>query len=680
MRRFVFTAVCAVAASMAHAADAPQLRPPSGPLPVAAFFAKPVLDSASLSPDGASLAFVEVGRGKDDPEILSVEDLKTQEVKRVLNLNIKGLSVDWILWKNNNRLVLGLTQLDIKREGDKPNGDIVSWRYGSFLMAMDRDGKNIVQFLKGGFWNPHRADSASLLDKLKNDPDHILSSAPDSSGNTAAWKVDIHTGEAVLVEPGRRDVDGWRTDSTGAVVVRYRSEPWAAYIEGRPAGAKDWTQIVKLKEKDFKAIEDFEILGAAESPSQFYVAVKPKDKSEGETRRLRIYDLATQKLSEPIWPALKYDFANIVYDGDTSHLAGVCYIADTYVCDFTDKVMAANFRGLSKFFSGDRNLNLISHSDDGRWWLLDVSGPDEPSAYYLFDKTNAHISLLGERYVDLPAERLATMQRYAYTARDGVSIPAYLSRPPGAPSGPLPLIVMPHGGPELRDSFDFDTWAQFMATRGYLVFQPNYRGSSGYGVAYAEAGYHKWGKVMADDITDGVKALIASGQVDPKRICIFGGSYGGYAALYAGATHPELYKCVVSWAGDDDLMAAIRFERDQHGVESETYKYWIKSIGDPGKDAADMKAASPLTYAATYQPPVLLIHGEDDGIVDVNASKTMKNALNRAGHDVKLITYKNEAHRNWVDEDEEAALTEVDKFIEAHITPAPLTPPLATAP
>jgi len=205
-----------------------------------------------------------------------------------------------------------------------------------------------------------------LLDKLKNDPDHILSSAPDSSGNTAAWKVDIHTGEAVLVEPGRRDVDGWRTDSTGAVVVRYRSEPWAAYIEGRPAGAKDWTQIVKLKEKDFKAIEDFEILGAAESPSQFYVAVKPKDKSEGETRRLRIYDLATQKLSEPIWPALKYDFANIVYDGDTSHLAGVCYIADTYVCDFTDKVMAANFRGLSKFFSGDRNLNLISHIDDGR--------------------------------------------------------------------------------------------------------------------------------------------------------------------------------------------------------------------------------------------------------------------------------------------------------------------------
>jgi dipeptidyl aminopeptidase/acylaminoacyl peptidase len=303
-----------------------------------------------------------------------------------------------------------------------------------------------------------------------------------------------------------------------------------------------------------------------------------------------------------------------------------------------------------------------------------VSGPDEPSSYYLFDKTKAHIELLSQRYASLPAQRLATMQRYAYAARDGVRIPAYLSRPPGAPAGPMPLIVMPHGGPEIRDSFDFDVWAPFMATRGYMVFQPNFRGSAGYGVAYAEAGYGQWGKMMADDVTDGVKALIASGQVDPKRICIFGGSYGGYAALYAGATHPELYQCVVSWAGDDDLLASLRFERQQHGTDSESYKYWLKSMGDPDKDAAALKAASPLTYAASYQPPVLMIHGEDDGIVDVQASKTMKNALARAGKSVKLVTFKNEGHRNWVDEDAEAALTEVSTFIQAHIAPASLKP------
>ena len=679
----IAAAVWACAASVAPAADAPAAiagtNPASaasvGSLPVEAFFAKPSLDCAALSPDGNYVAFVQVGRGKDDPEILMVEDLKTHQVKPILNLNLKGTTADWILWKNNDRLILGLTQLDIKRAGDKPNGFILSWRYGTFLMAMDRDGKNLVQFLKGGFWAPHRGNNVKLLDKLKNDPDHILASAPDANLNTDAWKVDIHTGEAAVVETGRRDVDGWRTDSTGAIVVRYRSDGSTAYIEGRPAGAKDWSLIVKLKRKDLKAIEDFEILGAAEAPSQFYVAVKPKDKSEGDTRRLRIYDLATAKLSEPLWPALKYDLADIVYEGDSARLAGVCYTADTYVCDFSDQVTQANFKGLSNFFDGDRNLTVISHSDDGRWWLLDVSGPDERSSYYLFDKSQAHIDLLGQRYGGLPTDRLGTMQRYAYSARDGVSIPAYLTRPPGAPAGPLPLIVMPHGGPEARDSFDFDPWAQFLATRGYLVFQPNFRGSSGYGIAYAEAGYGQWGKVMADDVTDGVKALIASGQVDPNRICIFGASYGGYAALYAGATHPELYKCVVSRAGDDDLLASMKFEIERHGAASENYKYWLKSIGDPAKDAVAMKAASPLTYAATYQPPVLMIHGENDGTVDPNASKTMKKALADAGHDVKLVTFKNEGHRNWIDEDEEAALTEIANFIQAHIKPAPLAPP-----
>jgi dipeptidyl aminopeptidase/acylaminoacyl peptidase len=672
---FFVAAFWACASSIAFADDKAQPVSAAAPLPVEAFFSKPAFDAGELSPNGKFVALAQVGAGKDDPEVVVIHELATGETKAILKLNVKGITVDWLLWKNDNRLVLGLTELDIKRQGDRPNGEIVSYRYGNFLMALDRDGKNLVQFLKGNFWNPHRGSTASLLDKLRDDPDHILAAAPDGSGETAAWKVDVHTGEAVNVEPGRRDVQGWRTDSTGAIVIRYRADNWAAYIESRAPGAKDWTLVTKLKEKDFKALEDFEIRGAADKPSELYVAVKPKDKSEGEARRLRIYDVAAHKLSDPIWPALKYDLTNIVYEGDTTTLAGVCYTADTYVCDFKDKVTEANFKGLSNYFGGDRNLVPISYSGDGKLWLLNVSGPNEPSAYYLFDQAKARIELLSVRFEKLPADGLSKMERFVYKARDGVAIPAYLSRPPGAPAGPLPLIVMPHGGPEDRDNFDFDLESQFLSTRGYLVLQPNFRGSSGYGIAFAEAGYHQWGGLMADDVTDGVKALIASGQVDPKRICIFGGSYGGYAALYAGATHPELYKCVVSWAGPGDLIAALHFQRDQHGTESETYKYWVKAIGDPNKDSAALKAASPLTYAATYQPPVLLIHGEDDGIVDVNASRAMNSALSRAGRSVKLVTFKNEGHRNWVNEDEEAGLTEVAKFIEAHIAPAPLAPP-----
>src|SRR5207244_12905956 len=138
-------------------------------------------------------------------------------------------------------------------------------------------------------------------------------------------------------------------------------------------------------------------------------------------------------------------------------------------------------------------------------------------------------------------------------------------RPPDPPTGPRPLIVMPHGGPQVRDSSDYDAWSQYLATRGYLVFQPNFRGSGGYGVDWRHAGEGQWGARMQDDVTDGVKALIASGQADPNRICVFGASYGGYAALIGGAQNPELYKCVVSWAGISDLVKLLKQERSRSG-------------------------------------------------------------------------------------------------------------------
>ena len=506
---------------------------PAGSPTLDDFYANPVFDSAKLSPDGHRLAYVQTL----DTSVVMVKDLDTGDIKPIINANVKGVTVDWLQWKDDNRLILGLTLLDIKRRGDKPNGDVESFKYGQFLMAIDRDGKNTLQLLKSNsIWNQNRGSMVSLLDRLKRDPDHILATAPDSSGDDAIWRVNIRTGEAVNIEKGSDTVSGWRTDSTGAVVVRYRVIGRSLIIEGRATDADPWSKIATVRSKDLKALDDFEIEGAAEKPSQFYVTVKPKDQTEGDVRRLRIYDIATKTLSEPVWPALKYDISDIVYDGESSRLAAVCYTTDVAVCDFANKTTMANFKGLLNYFGGDRNITPISFSGDGDWWLLDVSGPDEPSSYYLYNKSAAKIELVAERYQKVADANLGVMQRYAYVSRDGVQIPAYLTRPRNAPPGPLPLIVMPHGGPEVRDSLEYDVWSQYLATRGYLVFQPNYRGSSGYGVSFAESGYKQWGGRMADDVTDGVKALIASGQVDPNRICIFGASFGGYAALYAGAT------------------------------------------------------------------------------------------------------------------------------------------------
>ncbi len=566
---------------------------------------------------------------------------------------------------------------DVQRVGDRPDGDLVGVHFGNFVMATDRDGKNQTQLLKTPSWDSDRVAVVSLVDRLRADPDHILLQAPNHGYSPALWKVDVHTGAAVDIEDGSDDVTGWLTDDTGRPSVRYRDSNTALIIEVRGKDEAKWTVIATIRRKDAKAFADFEFLGATDKPGQFFVTTKPKDKSDGEFRRLRTYDVATKTLSDPVWAPLNYDVESVVYDEGSHKLDGVCYTVDVQVCDFADKTSNAYYKALIKFFQGDRSLDPVSFSENGHFWLLNVSGPDQPGGYYLFDRNAKHIDALGDRYAPLPTDSLATMERFHFKARDGADVPGYVTRPKTAAAGPLPLIVMPHGGPEMRDSFAYDAWGQFLATRGYMVFQPNYRGSQGYGVSYAKAGYKQWSGVMANDITDGVKALIAAGKVDPNRICIFGASFGGYAALYAGATHPDLYKCVVSRAGDADLIASMRFERKTYKADSETYKYWLGSMGDPDKDTAMMTAASPTTYAASYGPPVLLIHGGDDEIVDPEQSKIMYRALKRAGKDVTLLTYRHEGHSDWQPDDEIASMGEIIKFIEAHIAPAPLAAPAA---
>jgi len=667
--RAMMASAVLLCAGVAMAEDkAPEV---AGAPPLAAFFDDPIYSSAALSPNGQFLAGVETG----DVSAITITDLNADTTVPILPLSrkggaAKGLTINWLEWKGDDRLLLGVTQVNIQREDGKPDGKIVAFSYSRSIIGVDRDGKNAIKLIKTGTWVSDRGLFVALQDHLRADPDHVLATAPDANGVLNMWKVNVRTGQSELVEAGDPHTLGWRTDATGAVVVRFRAFASGLSIESRAPDKTEWTRIVELRPKGFDALPDFEVLGPTNKPTQFYVAVVPKTPAEGDVRTLRILDIASNTISGPVWPTLNHDVGNIVYDGDTDDLAGVCYTADVYTCSFSDKGLSANFKALSSYFHDERNIVPISVSADARWWLLSVSGPDEPEGYYLFDWRTKQIERIADRFGSLPSEQLATMRRWSYASRDGMAIPAYLTRPRAAPTGPLPLIVMPHGGPEIRDTFAFDVWDQFLATRGYLVFQPNFRGSGGYGVAYGAAGYGQWGGRMADDITDGVRQLIASGQVDPKRICIFGGSFGGYAALQAGATHPELYKCVVSWAGVADLLTFLSHDKAAVGADSPSHQYWLKSIGDPERRQDALVAASPVTYASQYQPPVLLIHGTEDSIVSPDQSRIMEAALKKAGKDVKLIMFKGEDHSDWANEDEIAALTAVANFIEAHIAPA----------
>jgi dipeptidyl aminopeptidase/acylaminoacyl peptidase len=258
-----------------------------------------------------------------------------------------------------------------------------------------------------------------------------------------------------------------------------------------------------------------------------------------------------------------------------------------------------------------------------------------------------------------------TVRQFDYSARDNYALFGYLTIPAGAAEKNLPLVVLPHGGPESRDTADFDWWSQFLSSRGYAVLRPQFRGSTGLGAEHRLAGRGQWGLRMQDDVTDGVKALIAAGIVDPKRVCIVGASYGGYAAL-AGATFtPELYACAVSVAGVSDLAEFLAYKEKMGGDDSDSVIYWQDSIGKIDDPRVGQK--SPARYARNVRAPILLIHGSNDSVVPLAQSQMMDNALTAAGAPHQLVTLDSEDH--WLSSSvtRTRMLSEIEKFLAANL-------------
>jgi dipeptidyl aminopeptidase/acylaminoacyl peptidase len=232
--------------------------------------------------------------------------------------------------------------------------------------------------------------------------------------------------------------------------------------------------------------------------------------------------------------------------------------------------------------------------------------------------------------------------------RDGASIRAYLTAPPGGAPGPL--IVLPHGGPELRDVMNWDRTVQALVTEGWWVLQPNFRGSGGYGLAFASEGWGRWGDRMQEDVEDAVDHAIKTRGLDPGKVGIMGTSYGGYAALMGAVRRPDLYKAAISICGDSDLPELLANEkRDDNSPENVAYQFWSTRIGDPEEDAAALALASPRRRASEIACPVMLVHGVDDPVVPVFQSRRMKEALERAGKSVDYIEIRDAGHADWED-------------------------------
>ena len=328
----------------------------------------------------------------------------------------------------------------------------------------------------------------------------------------------------------------------------------------------------------------------------------------------------------------------------TGRLAGFSRHDDWMTADYFDPLLKKLDEAMPKVMGEDVRCEISSFAEDPRQMIVYTEDKGDAGSYWFSDLSNGALMPVTNNYPDLPIEWVTQKQAINYKAADGLNIHAYLTLPPFKDPKNLPLIVLPHGGPQARDYINFDWQTQALASLGYAVLQPNFRGSSGYGGAFVEAGYGEWGRKMQTDLSDGVRYLAGQGTIDPKRVAIFGSSYGGYAAMAGATLDTGVYKCAVAVAGISDVRSFVDFQLE-NSVTSNSSRvlYWKQFLGDQ----KTWDAISPAKQADKSSCPVLLIHGTDDTVVPIDQSRRMERALKAAGREVEFLTYKGQDH--WED-------------------------------
>lgn len=668
MRVFLIAVVALLA--LGGPSSAPASAQAQGAPSAASFVSAPALRSVTLSPNGLFVAYI---RDTPEAEVLFIADLTTNQTRPIQsarNLN----SITWVRWKSDDRLIFGVRQqaeiADRASTGTRVNNvegvTFTRWR----VFAIGRDGTGGVEmFAEQQRRLVNGLGSTFLIDRLPNDPNNMLLSAVDNNG-VGIWRADVNTGRAERILDGSYDTINYGTDGDGNAVVRMDSPENGSSIRimRRAPDQRGWTLHREVRRAAGATNSpDFQVLGPAPGAGRVYALARLDNQ---DLLSLHILDTATGQLSEAVQQGQQADADAPWVDPRTREVIANCEYGTRMRCTSPDGDTERHLRAVEQFLGEDVTVYLHGISVDGNVWLLYADGPREPGGYHVYDRAAANVRSLAEVFPDAPVDALSPTTVVEYETRDGQRLWAYVTAQPNV-QGPRPTVIMPHGGPEVRDYFEYDPYVQFLASRGYVVVQPNFRGSDGFGRAFADAGRGQWGQRMQDDVVDATNYMVASGVADPQRICIVGASYGGYAALAGVTLTPDLYRCGVAIAGVSDLVETLRQERLENGRVSLSYHYWLRSIGDPRENRDALLAVSPARLADRVGAPVLLMHGTADDVVLPRQSELMHRALERAGKQTRLIELEDAGHfwGGWTEEQRERVFTETEAFLAQHIGP-----------
>lgn len=615
------------------------------------FLAEPAVPDVSLSPSGRYLAFVQAGqtRGEITPDRLIVLDLETEGARPTAR-SLGSARVISLQWASEDRILIRAT------------ADVEDRIAGERIIAMGREGGDaVVLFEETGRVGASNFSASLISAMLLDDPEHVI--MPAWLGRRLSlWKVNIYTGETEWLEQGGNWTLAWYTNAEGDAVVRVDTSIGLSTLEYfvRRADGSGWTKVHEVERQVLMEQNDtWAWVGDSPEQDKIFVLATP----EGEDRTgVYEFDLRTGTYGDLVYQHDDVDVWSVSRDPGSLLPVAFHTIVDRYETEFVDTDLHEHFGAVADYFGGE--VNVFFQGMAGPLMVLEVSGPQEPGAFYLYNFEQTQIIPLANLFPQFQDVELAPVEVVHYTSRDGLELRGYLTLPPNPAGEQMPLIVMPHGGPEARDWYRFDPWTQLLASRGYAVFQPNFRGSEGFGKAFIEAGYRQWSNGMVNDVDDGVQALIDQGRVDADRMCVVGASYGGYSALVSAMRTPDRYSCVVSIAGISDLPEFIRYWRDAH---NNTYEYLQRAVGHPSRQEEILEAASPAHNASVITAPILLIHGEDDYNVPVEQSEIMERAMRRAGRDVQYVEFEEVDHYFQETDDEAYMLSLVEQFLATHL-------------
>ncbi|PZF71403.1 S9 family peptidase [Taibaiella soli] len=445
------------------------------------------------------------------------------------------------------------------------------------------------------------------------------------------YLLNIETGELTLLYDNKQNFDSWYPDNTGMLRMATKTDGVNITYLYRNTDKDSFQTLLTTNFKEGFYPQAFD----AENKTIYVMSNLGRDKLT-----LVRYDPVAKKEVEELFKNNDYDLQGIDYDRKTNKLISVSWEGEKTEEHYFDKDRGDRIAELKKKFPGF-DVMLTTYDDNMTKGIVWTGNDVTPAKYYLYDFATRDAKEVANAYPWLNAEDLAPMKPIQYKTRDGLTVHAYLTLPKGVAAKNLPVVINPHGGPWARDGWGYDPEVQFLANRGYAVLQMNYRGSTGYGKQFWESSFKQWGKKMQDDITDGVEYLKKEGIADPKRIAIYGGSYGGYATLAGVTFTPDLYACAVDYVGVSNLFT---FMKTIPPYWKPYLDQFYEMVGSPTKDSLLLAEASPVLHVDKIKTPLFIAQGANDPRVNKAESDQMVAALKARGVDVQYMVKNNEGH------------------------------------